>query len=364
MESYKSAGVDYDVLDAAKREALAQALATTAQLSAHGATGVDRSRGEPAFIFRFAEQHLAVVLECLGTKSVLAREYLEASDIDRFAAVAYDTVAAIVNDLCCVGALPLVVNAYFSTGSSEWYGDAGRASSLVDGWRRGCEDAGACWGGGESPALSGLVMSADIELAGSAVGYVPQGVEPILGEDLGPGDAVVLVASSGLHANGASVARRVVRELDDGLLHRLPSGATLGEALLTPTLIYVPLVAALLRARAQLTYISHITGHGLRKLMRADNDLRYRIAELPPVPEVLAFLAERADMDAREAYGTFNMGTGLALFCKPEATRSVVEVARGRGFDAIDGGIVEAGARSVVLEPLDVVYSREDLRLR
>ena len=68
-----------------------------------------------------------------------------------FAAVAYDTVAAIVNDLCCLGALPLVVNAYFATGSSEWYLQGDRGAALVSGWREGCVDAGAVWGGGESP---------------------------------------------------------------------------------------------------------------------------------------------------------------------------------------------------------------------
>src|SRR5262249_36634009 len=153
------------------------------------------------------EQTLAFVLEGLGTKSIIARHVHQQLGQNRFADVAYDTVAAIVNDLCCVGALPLVVNAYFATGSSDWYADADRQGALIDGWKRACQDAGATWGGGESPTLPEMVSADDIELAGSAVGVVPTGHSPILGSGLQAGDEIVFVTSSGLHANGASLAR-------------------------------------------------------------------------------------------------------------------------------------------------------------
>ena len=112
---------------------------------------------------------------------------------NRFADVAYDTVAAIVNDLCCAGALPLVVNAYFATGSSDWYREPERARALLEGWRKGCADAGCAWGGGESPTLPGLVAEGDIELAGAAVGAVPAGTAPILGQELRAGDEILLI---------------------------------------------------------------------------------------------------------------------------------------------------------------------------
>src|ERR1035437_8713148 len=203
--SYRAAGVDYDALDAGKRTAMAKALSTSALLQARGGRAVDASRGEPAFVFELGAQTFAFVVEGLGTKSIVARQVLEGQGINRFGEVAYDTVAAILNDLCCVGALPLVVNAYFATGASEWYREPERAEALLEGWRNACVDGGCAWGGGESPSLPGLVQELDIELAGAAVGAVPAGSSPILGEELGAGDEIVLLASSGLHANGASL---------------------------------------------------------------------------------------------------------------------------------------------------------------
>ncbi len=144
--SYREAGVDYDALDAGKRMAMAKALSTSPLLQAHGARALDASRGEPAFVFELDGRTFAFVVEGLGTKSIVARQVLERHGINRFADVAYDTVAAILNDLCCVGALPLVVNAYFATGASEWYADAARSEALLEGWRRACADAGCAWG--------------------------------------------------------------------------------------------------------------------------------------------------------------------------------------------------------------------------
>jgi phosphoribosylformylglycinamidine cyclo-ligase len=358
---YKAAGVDYDSLDEAKRSAMAKALATSPLLAARGGLAIDASRGEPAFAFDFDGRTLAFVVEGLGTKSVIARHVLERHGIDRFADVAYDTVAAILGDLCCVGALPLVVNAYFATGASEWYVQADRAASLLDGWQRACVDAGCVWGGGESPSLSGLVSEQDVELAGAAVGAVPPGRKAILGEELESGDEIVLVASSGLHANGASLARMVAERLPDGYMTALPSGRSLGEALLDPSVMYTALVQALLQSELPISYLSHITGHGLLKLMRRPQRLTYRIAELPPVPEVLAFLAQQVGMDDRAAYSTLNMGAGYAVYCAAGRGAEVVELARSVGLAALVAGAVEPGPRRVILDPVGVEYAGEEL---
>jgi phosphoribosylformylglycinamidine cyclo-ligase len=359
--NYKAAGVDYDALDGGKRMAMAQALETSPLLAARGGEALDASRGEPAFVFELGGAIFAFVVEGLGTKSIIARHVLERHGINRFGDVAYDTVAAILNDLCCVGALPLVVNAYFATGASEWYSEPQRSLALLQGWQRACVDGGCTWGGGESPSLSGLVGEQDIELAGAAVGRVPAGRVPLLGEQLRAGDEIVLVASSGLHANGASLARLLVERLPDGYATTLPSGRTLGEALLDPSVMYVGLVQALLEAEVGVSYLSHITGHGLLKLMRPTKQLSYRIHELPPVPEVLAFLVEQADLDAHEAYSTFNMGSGYAVYCAAGAGSEVVSLAHARGYRALVAGSVEVGSRQVIIEPIGVHYVGEEL---
>jgi phosphoribosylformylglycinamidine cyclo-ligase len=361
--SYREAGVDYDALDAGKRLAIAKALSTSPLLAARGARALDASRGEPAFVFELDGRSFAFVVEGLGTKSIVARQVLESQGINRFADVAYDTVAAILNDLCCVGALPLVVNAYFATGASEWYADAARSAALLEGWRQACEDAGCAWGGGESPSLPGLVDERDIELAGAAVGVLPAGRAAILGEQLAPGDEIVLVASSGLHANGASLARLIAGRLPDGYATALADGETFGEALLAPSLMYAPLVAAALAAGLPLTYLSHVTGHGLLKLMRPTKPLTYRIAELPPVPPVLGFLVEQAGLDPHAAHSTFNMGSGFALYCAAGAGAEVVAMARGQGLQALLAGRVEQGPRRVILEPVDVCFEGDELEL-
>jgi phosphoribosylformylglycinamidine cyclo-ligase len=363
--AYRRAGVDYAVLDAGKRSALDEALATSHWLTAAGGHALDDSRGEPAFVLRFASSTLAFVLETLGTKSILAREYHELAGANHFADIAYDTVAAVLNDLICVGALPLVVNAYFATGSSEWYARAERAAALLEGWRRACDDAQCAWGGGESPALADLLGRDDIELAGSALGSVPPPGEPLLGEQLAPGDEIVLVQSSGLHANGASLARHVAARLPDGLLTRLPdSEETFGAALLQPSILYVALVRRLLADdRTTVTYQSHITGHGLLKLMRPRRELTYRVDALPPVPPVLRFLADRAELDGAAAYSTLNMGAGFAVYCRPGDGARVVAIAAELGLEALVAGAVERGPRQVVLQPVGVMFSSDQLAL-
>ena len=359
--SYKAAGVDYDALDAGKRMAMARALATSPLLGERGGRAQDASRGEPAFVFDFDGHTLAFVVEGLGTKSIIARHVYERHGVNRFADVAYDTVAAILNDLACVGALPLVVNAYFATGASDWYRETDRAMALLEGWQRACVDAGCTWGGGESPSLSGLLAGEDIELAGAAVGAVPQGRTAILGEELRVGDEIVLVASSGLHANGASLARLLADRLPDGYATALPSGRPLGEALLDPSIMYVPLVQALLESDLKISYLSHITGHGLLKLMRPARSLTYRVSELPPIPEVLAFLADKAGLEAHAAYSTFNMGSGYAVYCAAGSGSEVVAIARELGLNALVAGSVEDGPRQVIVEPVGVIYEGAEL---
>jgi phosphoribosylformylglycinamidine cyclo-ligase len=362
-DAYRSAGVDYEVLDAGKRLAIDAALATSSLLMARGGRALDESRGEPAFVFELAGQTFALVLEGLGTKSIIARLLAEQQGLNRFRAIAYDTVAAIVNDLCCVGARPLVLNAYFATGTPAWFAHADWQRELVEGWAAACAQAGCVWGGGESPTLPELVSAQDIELAGSAVGALPPGIAAILGQDLAPGDEIVLVASNGLHANGSSLARMVARELDDGFATAMPSGQSFGEALLTPSFLYSPLVEAILGGGVKVTYLSHITGHGLLKLMRSPRELTYRIAQLPPVPEVLDFLAQRAQMSERAAYCTLNMGCGFAVYCAPGDGEKVVEIAAGLGLEAMVAGSVHEGPRRVLLEGLGIELGGGELQL-
>ncbi len=360
---YRRSGVDYEVLDQVKVAAISLASATAPLMNAAGATEIPESRGSSAYVFDLDGTTLALVVEGLGTKSIIADEYLDKTGISRFGDIARDAVAAIINDVISVGAVPVVVTAYFATGDASWYSNQDRAMDLLAGWRAACEDAGAVWGGGESPALPGIVSANALELAGSAVGRVPAGRRPVFGSEIAPGDKVVLLASSGLHANGASLARRVASQQPEGLATKLPSGRSLGDALLDPTLIYASFVRELLASAVLPKFLNGITGHGFLKIMRAGVAARYEITNLPPVPEVLQYLVDALHMGPAEAYSTLNMGAGYVVIVGPGDVDETLRVAKNTGHDALVAGSVVEGPRSLVIPSLGIEYRDDDFQL-
>jgi phosphoribosylformylglycinamidine cyclo-ligase len=223
------------------------------------------------------------------------------------------------------------------------------------------------WGGGETPALAGIVEAGRIDLAAACTGIVSPKERLSLGEHLSPGDAIVLLASSGIHANGLSLARELAGRLPQGYLTPLASSAVptgFGEALLEPTVLYSPITEALFKAGVRPHYAANITGHGWRKLMRHRSALTYRIRAVPDVPPVLKFIQAEARLSDRDAYATFNMGAGFALFVAAEDAAQTVAVANKAGLDAWIAGSVEAGPKRLVIEPLGLEYDGSELGLR
>jgi len=365
--SYGAAGVDYARIDPLKLDAQRAALATGAHLDRHGFSEVESSRGESAYVVDVGPFYLATIVECLGSKALVADAMAQLVGKSAYAGIAQDTIAMAVNDLVTVGATPLVVQAYWAAGGSDWFNDGERAAALVAGWKRACDQCGVSWGGGETPALAGIVESGRIDLAAACTGIVSPKTRLSLGAHLGPGDAIVLLASSGIHANGLSLARELAGRLPRGYLAPVSASAvpiSFGEALLAPTVLYPPITEALHRAGIRVRYAVNITGHGWRKLMRHPADFTYRIRHLPEVPAVLSFIAKEASLDARTAYGTFNMGAGFAVFVPAEDAERAVAVARKTGVDAWVAGAVEAGPRRLVIEPLDLEYAGDELGVR
>jgi len=365
--SYGAAGVDYARIDPLKLDAQRAALATGAHLDRHGFSEVESSRGESAYVVDVGPFYLATIVECLGSKALVADAMAPLIGKSAYAGIAQDTIAMAVNDLVTVGATPLVVQAYWAAGGSDWFNDGDRAAALVAGWKRACDLCGVSWGGGETPALAGIVEAGRIDLAAACTGIVSPKTRLSLGTHLGPGDAIVLLASSGIHANGLSLARELAGRLPRGYLEPVTGSAvptSFGEALLAPTVLYPPITEALHRAGIRVRYAVNVTGHGWRKLMRHPGDFTYRIRRLPDVPAVLSFIAREASLDARSAYGTFNMGAGFAVFVPAEDAERAVAVARKIGVDAWVAGEVEAGPRRLVIEPLDLEYAGNELGVR
>ncbi len=362
--SYEQAGVQYDLIDPLKVAAQRAAAATATHLSAHGFSEVEASRGESAYVVDVGPFYMASIVECLGTKTLVADEMQRLTARSYFAGIAQDTIAMAVNDLITVGATPLVVQAYWAAGGSEWFSDAERAAALVAGWKAACDTCRVAWGGGETPALAGIVEAGRIDLAASCTGLVNPKPRLTLGDQLGPGDAIVLLASSGIHANGLSLARKLVERLPQGYLTEIEPGLRYGDALLAPTTLYSPVTEALWAAGVRVHYAANITGHGWRKLLRHPKALSYRIHTVPPVPPVLRFIQQQAGHDATEAYGTLNMGAGFALYVHADDAERTVAVAQACGVPAWVAGTVEAGDKQLHIEPLGVHFGGADLQLR
>jgi phosphoribosylformylglycinamidine cyclo-ligase len=362
--SYRQSGVDYDLIDPLKVAAQRAAAATATHLQSHGFSEVQASRGESAYVVDVGPFYLASIVECLGSKALVADAMSQLTGRSYYDAIAQDTIAMAINDLITVGATPLVVQAYWAAGGSDWFGDASRAQALVEGWKRACDQCQVAWGGGETPALAGIVEPGRIDLAASCTGLVNPKPRLTLGDKLGPGDAIVLLGSSGIHANGLSLARKLVERLPQGYLTPVQPGLSYGDALLAPTLLYSPVTEALFRAGITPHYASNITGHGWRKLLRHPKPLRYRMHSLPPVPPVLSFIQQQAQQDDHEAYGTLNMGAGFALFVPADQAQRTVDVALAQGVPATLAGTVEAGDKELLIEPLGLRFGADDLQLR
>jgi phosphoribosylformylglycinamidine cyclo-ligase len=362
--SYEQAGVDYALIDPLKVSAQRAAAATAVQLRAHGFSEVAASRGESAYVVDVGPFYLASIVECLGSKAIVADEMAALTGRSWYDAIAQDTIAMAVNDLITVGATPLVVQAYWAAGGSDWFADTARAQALVEGWRRACERCGVAWGGGETPALAGIVEPGRIDLAASCTGIVNPKQRLSVGDRLGPGDAIVLLDSSGIHANGLSLARKLVERLPRGWLTEVESGLSYGAALLAPTVLYSPVTEALWQSGITPHYCANITGHGWRKLLRHEKALTYRIRALPPLPPVLRFIQQHAGHDEHEAYSTLNMGAGFALFVAAADAERTVAIARAQGVGARVAGQVEAGAKQLLIEPLGLSFGDDALQLR
>ena len=365
--SYESSGVRYDQLDAFKRACQKAARETAPLLADHGYAEPATTRGESAYLIEAGDHFLAHVEEGLGTKNLVADAVRAATGKCFYREIAIDTVATIVNDLATCGALPISVAMHAAVGDSGWFGDATRMNALVAGWAEGCRQAGAVWGGGETPTLKGIVNPDTIVLAGSAIGKISPKHLRITG-DVRDGDAIVFLASSGVQTNGLSLCRLIAERLPQG--YQTPVGfgdaRTYGEALLAPSVIYVAFVRECQRRGLKLNYVAHVTGHGWRKLMRLDEPFVYEItAPRAPLP-LFKFLEQAGPITTREMYATFNQGIGFAAYVAPENAEAVVAAARATGYDAwLAGRVRKDGARKAVVIPsLDLEFDGSTLQVR
>jgi phosphoribosylformylglycinamidine cyclo-ligase len=279
---------------------------------------------------------LALTTDGVGTKILLARE------AGRWEPVGIDCVANNVNDVICVGAVPLALLDYMATDRIE----EDVLEELARGLYLGAEEAGIAIPGGEiaqigamlAPAAGGPPM---LDLVGTAVGALPPGRDPVDGSRVEPGDVVLALPSSGLHSNGFSLARRALAA------YRLDSevpgtGQRLADALLAPTRIYVRAAEALWDAGVTPKGLAHISGGGLLNLARLAADVSYELSALPPAPPVFGLIAEAGGVPLPTMYATFNMGTGFCAVVAPADQQAAVAALKGAGEEPAVAGSVTA----------------------
>lgn len=355
--------VDYSKADPAKILAQKEGRATAKNLP-FGFKEVEGTRGESAYVFDMGDMYGAMVQEGLGTKSLIAQAVYKETGESHFSAIAKDTVAAIINDLISVGATPVVINAYWSSSSYDWLTDQKLADDFIKGWRTASDEAGVTWGGGETQSLPDMVVDGALELAGAAFGVIKPKSQLVTEKNLKAGDAIFLIGSSGVHANGISLIRKLAEKLPNGYQTKLPDGKTLGETVLVPTHLYSPLIRELFNNGIDIHYLSNITGHGWRKIMRATRDFSYILEDIPTPLAIFDFIAAKSGNDEREMYSNYNMGAGFAVYLPATDAKKAQEIAKGLGLKAWIAGRVEEGPRQVVIKPKNIAFKGDELGVR
>jgi phosphoribosylformylglycinamidine cyclo-ligase len=337
---YKSSGVDIDAGNETVRriKAFARATFTPGVLSEIGSFG-GLFRLDPAL----QEPVLVASADGVGTKLKVA--FLA----NRHDTVGEDLVNHCVNDILVQGARPLFFLDYLATGRLS----PAVAEQVVTGMARGCKANGCALLGGETAEMPGFYSEGEYDLAGFIVGVVER-ARIVDGRALAPGDVLIGLPSNGLHTNGYSLARRIVFDkLGLGVDSFVPElGETAGEALLRVHVSYLPAIAPLLEEPGLVRALAHITGGGITDNLprvlpegcRAAIDKSSWV-----VPPLFRFLRDAGEVPEDDMYRSFNMGIGLILACRPDATGGLTErLQRGGVPGAVVIGEIERGERRVV----------------
>ena len=279
----------------------------------------------------------------VGTKLKLA--FLQ----DKHDTVGLDCVAMCVNDIICVGAKPLFFLDYIAVGKNV----PEKVASIVKGVAEGCIQSECCLIGGETAEMPGFYPEDEYDLAGFAVGIVDK-KKVIDIEKVSEGDAIIGIASSGIHSNGYSLVRKVfdVENTDLNKTYEELDGKTLGEALLTPTKIYVKPMLALFKEMTPHA-VMHITGGGFyenipRALPEGMSAKIYK-DELE-IPGIFKLLMKEGNIPERDMFNTYNMGTGMTVVVPKEDAARAVEIIEAAGEHAKVIGEIVKSSEGVIIE--------------
>ncbi|MDO5132095.1 MAG: phosphoribosylformylglycinamidine cyclo-ligase [Eubacteriales bacterium] len=338
---YKSAGVD---IEAGYRSValMKEYVERTMRPEVMGGLGGFSGAFSLSKIKNMEEPVLLSGTDGVGTKLKLA--FL----MDRHDTVGIDCVAMCVNDVACAGGEPLFFLDYIACGKNV----PEKIAQIVKGVCDGCEQAGAALIGGETAEMPGFYPEDEYDLAGFAVG-VSDKKDLITGESIRPGDALIGIASSGVHSNGFSLVRKVFDVSAENLREYIPSlGETLGDALLRPTKIYVRALRSVREAGVRIRGCSHVTGGGFYEnipRMLPDGVRAQVRKDSYEVPAVFRLLQERGQIEEQMMYNTFNMGIGMVLAVAEADAEKTIRALESAGEKAYRIGTVLEGEKGVEL---------------
>ena len=266
--------------------------------------------------------------------------------LDKHDTIGIDCVAMCVNDVACAGGEPLFFLDYIACGKN--YPE--KIATIVKGVAEGCMQAGCALVGGETAEHPGLMPEDEYDLAGFSVGVVEKR-DLITGKDIKPGDALIGIASSGVHSNGFSLVRKVFEMTKDSLnTYYEELGTTLGEALIAPTKIYVKALKSVKEAGVKIKGCSHITGGGFYEnipRMLPDGALASVIKSSYEVPAIFKMMQKKGNITEEMMYNTFNMGVGMVLCVDAADADATIEAIKAAGEDAFALGVIKAGEKGV-----------------
>lgn len=289
--------------------------------------------GHFAGLLRIGRETIAITTDTVGTKVKLAAE------LGRWEEVGEDIVGVNVNDLASVGARPagLVDTILCPRPDADAFGGIGR------GLNRGLRAARCALLGGETAVVPELVGG--IDLGATAIGFFPRGRRPVLGTAIRPGDRILGIPSSGVHANGLTLLRRLLKERSVDLLRpRAGSDRRVGEEILTPTRIYSTTADAL--AGSSATHgLAHLSGGGVRNLVRLHPKVAFVLDRWPEVPSLFRWIQQLGGLSDQEMFQTFNQGIGFVVVVgRSGLAETRRRLARAGASDAVEIGHVEKGS--------------------
>ena len=268
--------------------------------------------------------------------------------MDKHDTIGIDCVAMCVNDVVCAGGEPLFFLDYIACGKNE----PEKIAEIVKGVADGCVMAGSTLIGGETAEHPGLMPEDEYDVAGFAVGVVDR-KELITGNDIKAGDALVGIASSGVHSNGFSLVRKVFEMTKESLnTYYDELGMKLGECLLTPTKIYVKALNEINKAGVKIKGCSHITGGGFYEnipRMLPEGAKAVVKKDSYPIPPIFTLMQKKGGIEDKMMYNTYNMGLGMVLAVAKEDVAKVIAAVEAAGEKAFEVGYVESGDKGVSL---------------